>query len=79
MSTLATMNVSLPVELRDFIEQQVAERGYSSTSEYVRELVRSDRDRQHLRALLLEGADSGPGVPADQALAEVRKRVLGTA
>jgi antitoxin ParD1/3/4 len=54
------MNVSLPDELKDFVEAQVADRGYGTSSEYVRELIRKDRDRQQLRALLLEGARSAP-------------------
>jgi len=38
---------------------------YSSVSEYVRELIRKDQDRQRLRGLLLEGAESPAGAPAD--------------
>ena len=46
-------------------DSQVGARGYSSSSEYVRELIRKDQDRQHLRALLLAGAASPPPVTAD--------------
>jgi antitoxin ParD1/3/4 len=59
------MNISLPDSLKDFVEQQVTEGGYGTTSEYVRELIRRDRDRQHLRGLLLEGAASDASGPAD--------------
>ena len=38
------MNISLPDELRDFVEEQV-KRGYGTSSEYVRELIRRDQDR----------------------------------
>lgn len=61
------MNISLPEALREFVEGQVAEKGYGTSSEYVRELIRKDRDRQHLRALLLEGAQSATSGPADAA------------
>jgi antitoxin ParD1/3/4 len=64
---MSTMNISLPNDLKAFVDEQVAARGYASTSEYLRELIRRERDRQHLRALLLEGAASGPGVLADDA------------
>lgn len=37
----------------------------STGSEYLRELIRKDQDRQHLRGLLLAGAESGPIAPAD--------------
>ena len=42
------------------MDQQVSARGYSSSSGYVRELIRKDQDRQGLRGLLLEGAASPP-------------------
>ncbi len=54
--TMTTMNVSLPDELRSFVDAQVNEGNYGSTSEYVRELIRRDHDRRQLRAALLEGA-----------------------
>jgi antitoxin ParD1/3/4 len=50
-----------------FVEEQVAEKGYGTSSEYVRELIRRDQDRQHLRNLLLDGAQSPPARPADAA------------
>lgn len=52
------MNISLPESLKSFVDEQVAERGYGTSSEYVRELIRADKDRQGLRKLLLEGAAS---------------------
>jgi antitoxin ParD1/3/4 len=64
---MSTMNVSLPDSLKAFVDEQVAIRGYGSSSEYVRELIRRDQDRQQLQALLLAGAASPPGPPADAA------------
>jgi len=61
---MSTMNISLPEALKSFVDEQVSMRGYSTSSEYVRELIRKDRDRQRLRRLLLEGADSAPAVSA---------------
>lgn len=62
---MSTMNISLPETLRHFVDEQVGARGYSTSSEYVRELIRTDRDRQRLRGLLLEGAASPRTVTAD--------------
>ena len=62
---MSTMNISLPEALKDFVNDQVSARGYTTSSEYVRELIRKDQDRQHLRALLLEGAASMQAVTAD--------------
>jgi antitoxin ParD1/3/4 len=63
---MATMNISLPDELRDFVDRQVAA-GYSTSSEYVRELLRREHDKQKLRDLLMKGANSPPVGPADEA------------
>jgi antitoxin ParD1/3/4 len=57
---MSTMNISLPAEMKEFIDEQVAQQGYSTSSEYVRELVRRERDRLRLRALILEGMSSPP-------------------
>ncbi len=62
---MSTMNISLPETLKSFVAQQVSTRGYSSSREYVRELIRKDQDRQRLLGLLLEGAASPPTVSAD--------------
>jgi antitoxin ParD1/3/4 len=61
------MNVSLPDEMRAFVDEQVNTGGYGSTSEYVRALIRRDQERQQLRRLLLDGAQSPPGALADDA------------
>ena len=55
------MNVSLPEELKEFVEAQVQEHGYVSSSEFLRELIRREQDRARLRGLLLQGMESGPG------------------
>lgn len=65
LKTMSTMNISLPDALKSFVDTQVAERGYGTSSEYVRELIRTDQDRRQLRALLLQGAQSAPGRVAD--------------
>ena len=62
---MSTMNISLPDALKSFVDDQVNQRGYGTSSEYVRELIRKDQDRQHLRGLLLAGAASAPTAPVD--------------
>ncbi|RUX30716.1 type II toxin-antitoxin system ParD family antitoxin [Mesorhizobium sp. M2A.F.Ca.ET.042.01.1.1] len=75
---MSTMNISLPDSLKHFVDQQVTERGYGTSSEYVRELIRHDQDRQSLRRLLLEGASSAPGAPVNEDyFAMLRKRARG--
>lgn len=70
------MNISLPDSLKTFVDEQVSRRGYGTSSEYVRELIRKDQDRLHLRGLLLAGAASAQAAPADSSyLAGLRNRV----
>jgi hypothetical protein len=37
---MATLNISLPDSRREFVDQQVAAGGYSTASEYIRDLIR---------------------------------------
>ncbi|MFH0341622.1 MAG: DUF6362 family protein [Chromatiales bacterium] len=79
---MSSMNISLPDSLKAFVDEQVAQRGYGTGSEYVRELIRKEQDRTRLRELLLEGAATQPGGPADEAYfdglrSRVRKRPRG--
>lgn len=77
---MSTMNISLPDNLKSFVDEQVSQRGYGTSSEYVRELIRKEQDRLQLRALLLAGAASAPSAPADKAYFEsLRERVRNSA
>ena len=77
---MSTMNISLPESLKSFVDEQVSERGYGTSSEYVRELIRKDQERTRLRGLLLEGAASQPLGSADRTYFEgLRKRVKRSA
>lgn len=72
------MNISLPESLKSFVDQQVSGRGYGTSSEYVRELIRRDQARQHLRGLLFDGAASEAAAPVDdEYFARLRFRALG--
>lgn len=76
---MASMNISLPQSLRDFVAAQVKERGYSTPSEYVRELVRRDqkeRAEERIERLLLEGLDSGEPIGITPEYWEQKRRQL---
>jgi antitoxin ParD1/3/4 len=65
--SMTSMNVSLPEELKNYVEAQT-KNGYSTPSEYVRELIREDQKRRSLEKLdllLLDGLNSGDPIPAD--------------
>lgn len=71
---MRTMNISLQDSLKDFVDEQVALRGYGTRSEYVCELIRKDVDRTHLRSLLLDGAASIPAEPVNAAYFDLLKQ-----
>jgi antitoxin ParD1/3/4 len=62
---MASMNISLPKPMKEFIEIRVKEEHYSTPSEYVRALVREDqkrREEEQLEAMLLESLQSGEAI-----------------
>jgi antitoxin ParD1/3/4 len=64
---MATMNISLPDEMKAFIEVQATQKGFGTVSEYMRAIIRDvqeqNLEREQLDAALLEGINSGPGTP----------------
>ena len=73
---MTSMNVSLPQELKEYVEKQTKV-GDSTPSEYVREIIREDQKRrakEQLNTLLLEGLDSGDPLPATPAFGDELKR-----
>lgn len=60
---MATMNISLPDAMKDWVETQARTGRYSNASDYVRDLIRRDQERAdtlaELQALLTEGLESG--------------------
>jgi antitoxin ParD1/3/4 len=76
---MSTMNVSLPDAMKSFIDEQVAERGYGTSSEYVRDLIRKDQQRLQLRRLLFQGGRSAPAAEADKAYFDSLRESVRTA
>lgn len=60
---MATMNVSLPDKMKDWVEQQAESGRFSNASDYVRDLIRRDQERavqiRQMQALIDEGLNSG--------------------
>lgn len=87
----ASMNVSLPPAMRSWVDAQIAAGRYGNLSEYVRDLIRRDQERQaeeRLERLLLEGLESGAPIEItpeywakkrEELLARARARVKGRA
>ena len=86
MLDMAQMNISIPEALKSWAEARVAEGRYSSTSDYVRDLVRRDQEAEEklrrLRAAIDEGLASGisdkdPFVYLEELRAGIRARAKG--
>ena len=63
---MTTMNISLPEEMKAFIEAQMAREGHASAGEYLRTLVREAQKRrakQDLEEKFREALESGPATP----------------
>jgi antitoxin ParD1/3/4 len=63
---MTTMNISLPDEMKAFVESEMAHEGYASASEYLRALIRDAQKRRakrDLEAKFREALDSGPATP----------------
>ena len=76
---METMNIALPESMKHFVQERVAAGGYSSVSEYVRELIRADQKRkveERIDALLLEGTESGQMIPVTEEYWDKKKRKL---
>ncbi|MDB5691952.1 MAG: addiction module antitoxin [Alphaproteobacteria bacterium] len=76
---MAQMNISIPDKLKGWAESRVAEGRYSSTSDYVRDLVRRDQEREEklrrLQAAIDEGLASGiSSRTVEEIIADRRKR-----
>jgi len=72
------MVISLLQALKSVLDQQVAGGRFGTGSDYVRDLLRKGRDRHALRRLLLDGANSAPGDPADDRYFDgLRQRMKG--
>jgi antitoxin ParD1/3/4 len=56
---MAQMNISIPQKLKSWAEARVAEGRFSSTSDYVRDLIRRDQDAEEARLRLQAAIDEG--------------------
>ncbi len=66
---MATMNISLPDQMKAYAEAQAKDGTYSNVSDYVRDLIRRDQMRREviseIQGLIDEGLASGPSQPFD--------------
>jgi antitoxin ParD1/3/4 len=77
---MATMNVSLPKKMKDWVEKRASEGSYANSSDYIRDLIREDEERQQVHDEIMQAAEEGlasgfsertPGEIVDATLAEI--------
>ena len=74
-----SLNISLPRDMKEWIDIQVSHAGYGTTSEYFRQLVRQDqrrRLRDEIDAKLLAALDSGDPIEITPEWWEQRRKEL---
>lgn len=69
---MATMNISLPAAMKEWAEAQTETGRYANTSDYVRDLIRRDQERNDKIAAMQhfvdDGLKSGVGTRSSEAL-----------
>ena len=71
---MATLNISMPDEMRAFIEIRVSMGEYQSASDYLRDLIRHDHEETEQR--LMEGINSGTSKPLNMAALKKKAQSL---
>ena len=79
---MATMNISVPDPMKVWVQTQIDEGKYASTSDYVRDLIRKDQNQQDkllaLQAAITLGIESGDAGDLDiQSIKQTAKRLAG--
>jgi antitoxin ParD1/3/4 len=72
---MTSLNISLPEALKEYVERQVESGDWGTPSEYIRELIRQDKERRlsHLEQDLI-AALKGPKI--ELSVREIRKKGL---
>jgi antitoxin ParD1/3/4 len=71
---MASLNVTLPEQLKDWVEEQAKTAGFANPSDYLRELIRQEQERATkiaaMQQRVTEGLNSGLG---QRSMAELRQ------
>ena len=76
---MATMNISLPDQMREWVEAQAKSGRYGNASDYMRDLIRHDQEREakiaHMQVLVDEARASGiSNKTAEEVIATARAK-----
>lgn len=76
---MTSINISVPQQMRDWVEAQIAAGRYGNVSEYLRDLIRKDQTdaaQRRLEQLLLEGLESGDPTAISPEFWEAKRKSL---
>ncbi len=81
MAEMSSMNVSLPTPMKGWVEKKANSGQYSNTSDYVRDLIRKDQERDgkiaHMQKLVTESLQSGLSTRSMKEIREEGRRQAG--
>lgn len=75
---MESMNVTLPTLLKKFVDDRIAAGSFSTPSDYIRQLIRDDQEREARRAIerqVLEGIESGSTSMTEDDWEELRQEI----
>ena len=56
---MATMNISLPQKMKDWVEKRASEGSYANSSDYIRDLIREDEERRRVYDEIIQAGEEG--------------------
>ena len=78
---MATMNISVPDPMKDWVQAQINDGKYASSSDYVRDLIRKDQQQRDklaaLQAAIALGMESGQAGDLD--IDSIKRKAKGLA
>ena len=81
MADMSSMNVSLPTPMKGWVEEKANSGQYSNTSDYVRDLIRKDQERDakiaHMQKLVTQSLKSGVSTRSLKDIREEARRQAG--
>ncbi len=79
---MASMNISVPDSMREWVQSRIASGEYASVSDYVRDLIRRDQNTQarqlsveDVRRTIEESRASGGSLPAEDVFARLEDKL----
>jgi len=74
---MATLNISIPSEMRHWIDLQVTSGQFANASDYIRDLIRHNQsEKEAIRMALIEGEMSGESSLTVTDIISAQKKII---